>query len=417
MCDADNPPVNMMFAPRMPVRNEIKDAVELRLSVKGRKPPVWRRVWVHPDTTLEELHGMVTLLLGWDSEMDHHFKFRRDEVRPGDPEYRSLRVSELEPGEVIDHIIDGGKGSTCRVKVINKERDRLDKLPILIDGMRTLAGGLDDDPYAIDMDRIESELQRFRRFDDMVPGRDGKMIELWQATALTRPDDLRDDLLEELAKIMPLSKRAEARLRPCRPLEPVADKVPPRTAVDLRIKLMNMPVPVWRLLRVTSEMTFHELHRAIQGSFGWEDCHLYMFKVGDSSIQSFAEEDVEDLPVGMEVIDSSRLHLRDIMGGKGWSIPYLYDFGDGWTHIVKVVKVHPDQASPDGIELLDGSGACPPEDCGGGYGYQELISVLNDPRHPEHDDMAEWFGSDSLDPRSFDIEEARKRSGSMMKML
>lgn len=406
-----------MFAPGMPIRNEIKDAVELRLSVKGRKPPVWRRVLVHPDTNLEELHGMVTLLLGWDREMDHHFKVRRDEVRLSDPEYRSLRVSELEPGEVIDHINDGGERSTCRVKVIDKERERLAKLPILIDGMRTLAGGPDDDPYAIGMDRIESELQRFRRYDDKVPDRDGKMIELWQATALTCPDDPRDDLLKELAKIMPLSKRAEARLRPCRPLEPVPDKVPPRTSVDLRIKLMNMPVPVWRLLRVNSETTFHQLHRAIQGSFGWADYHLYEFKVGDSSIQSFAEEDVEDFPVGMEVIDSGRIHLRDIMGGKGWSIPYLYDFGDGWMHIVKVVKVHLGQSSPDRVELLDGSGACPPEDCGGGYGYQELISVVNDPRHPEHDDMAEWFGSDSLDPKAFDIQAARKRLGSMMKML
>ena len=402
-----------MFASGMPIRKEFKDAVELRISVKGRKPPVWRRVWVHPDATLEELHGIVTLLLGWDSETDHHFKLRRDEVRPVDPKYNSIKASEFETGDVMEHIIDGGEKSICRIKVVDKQRNRLDKLPALLDGKRTMTGGPDDDPYKISTGHIESELQKFRRYDDLVPDRDGKMVELWRATAQTHSsdfhDDFHDDLLKALAKVMPLSKSSEARLKPCEPLEPVSEKVPPRTPVDLRITLKGMPVPVWRLVRVNSEISFHELHLIIQGSFGWEDYHLYEFTVGDSSIQSFSEDDVEDFPMGREVIDSSRIHLRDIMSGKGWSIPYLYDFGDGWMHAVKVVQVHIDRPPSNRVELLDGSGACPPEDCGGTYGYQELIRILNDADHPEHDEMAEWFGADSLDPKKFEIEAARKR--------
>jgi hypothetical protein len=67
--------------------------------------------------------------------------------------------------------------------------------------------------------------------------------------------------------------------------------------------------------------------------------------------------------------------------------------------------------------MIDGSGACPPEDCGGSYGYLEIIKILNDPKNREHDDMAEWLGAERLDPEKFDIEAARNRVRSLKWML
>ena len=54
-----------------------------------------------------------------------------------------------------------------------------------------------------------------------------------------------------------------------------------------------------------------------------------------------------------------------------------------------------------------GKGACPPEDCGGVWGYEHLREVLADPAHQEHEDMRGWLGLDSaaeFDPASFNVD-------------
>ncbi|MFD5393306.1 plasmid pRiA4b ORF-3 family protein [Streptomyces sp. NPDC127097] len=62
----------------------------------------------------------------------------------------------------------------------------------------------------------------------------------------------------------------------------------------------------------------------------------------------------------------------------------------------------PDTAYP---RCLTGRRACPPEDCGGMWGYDYLIEILADPHHEEHEDRLEWLGLDSadqFDPAAFD---------------
>jgi hypothetical protein len=52
---------------------------------------------------------------------------------------------------------------------------------------------------------------------------------------------------------------------------------------------------------------------------------------------------------------------------------------------------------------LDGARACPPEDCGGPWGYENLQKILRNPKHEEHDSMKGWLGH-PLDPEAFDAE-------------
>ena len=66
---------------------------------------------------------------------------------------------------------------------------------------------------------------------------------------------------------------------------------------------------------------------------------------------------------------------------------YEYDFGDGWSHEIVLEKVIGPIAGSVGIECLDGARACPPEDCGGPWGYQEFLEAIGDPIHPEHEEM------------------------------
>jgi hypothetical protein len=81
---------------------------------------------------------------------------------------------------------------------------------------------------------------------------------------------------------------------------------------------------------------------------------------------------------------------------------YEYDFGDSWAHEVRVEKILPaDPSSARRAVCLGGARACPPEDCGGIPGYDHLLKVIANPRHPEHGETLEWLGG-RFDPAAFD---------------
>jgi Plasmid pRiA4b ORF-3-like protein len=82
----------------------------------------------------------------------------------------------------------------------------------------------------------------------------------------------------------------------------------------------------------------------------------------------------------------------------------FYDFGDGWAHRItleKILPIVPKQAYP---LLIKGKGACPPEDCGGVWGFQNLKEVMANPDHEEHEEMLEWLDDEVFDPNYFDLE-------------
>jgi len=95
---------------------------------------------------------------------------------------------------------------------------------------------------------------------------------------------------------------------------------------------------------------------------------------------------------------------------------YTYDFGDGWEHDIVLEKVLP----PDpvvGLSCLAGKGACPPEDCGGAWGYANLKEALADPGHEEHEDLLDWLGLDSaadFDPAQFGLDEVNARLSQLL---
>jgi hypothetical protein len=89
----------------------------------------------------------------------------------------------------------------------------------------------------------------------------------------------------------------------------------------------------------------------------------------------------------------------------GSKLRWDYDFGDGWEHDVVVEGIGPRRSDFEGPVCLAGSRACPPEDCGGPMGYEDLLDALSDPAHPEHDDMREW-APPGFDPAHFDVDQA-----------
>jgi hypothetical protein len=161
--------------------------------------------------------------------------------------------------------------------------------------------------------------------------------------------------------------------------------------------------PVWRRLLVPAEIRLDRLHEVIQAAMGWANYHMHVFSAGQVN---YGRPDPE-----LAFRDERKATLGDLARGQGGRVRYTYDFGDDWEHEVVVEKL---LAAEPGVRYplcVAGKGACPPEDCGGVWGYAHLREVLADPADEEHDDMLAWLGLEKatdFDPYRFDVEQANR---------
>lgn len=83
---------------------------------------------------------------------------------------------------------------------------------------------------------------------------------------------------------------------------------------------------------------------------------------------------------------------------------YIYDMGDYWEHALQVENISEPESKQFYPNCIEGAFACPPEDCGGTWGYQNMLEALADPKHEEHETFVEWIGPD-FDAEEFYLEE------------
>jgi Plasmid pRiA4b ORF-3-like protein len=171
--------------------------------------------------------------------------------------------------------------------------------------------------------------------------------------------------------------------------------------VQIKVKLLGVSKPpVWRRLQLRADTRLDHLHEMIVAAFGWEDYHMHSFASGSD------EFGVHDPELGL--VDERHVGLGELIAGVGDRLRYTYDFGDNWQHEIVVEELL--DADP-GIHypiLLAAKGACPPEDCGGPWGYAELKEILADPSHEQHHEMLEWLGLDNasdFDPNAVATDE------------
>jgi len=168
---------------------------------------------------------------------------------------------------------------------------------------------------------------------------------------------------------------------------------------ELDIRLIGIEPPIWRRITVSDHITLAALHHVLQVVMGWEHTHLHQFIVGTAH---YGEPDPE-FDDDLEVKDDRRFKLRDIAREKGASFVYEYDFGDSWRHRMTVEDSWPRTENSLAPRAQDGRRACPPEDCGGTGGYQNLLEALRDRRHPEHRELRMWAGP-HYDPELFSVQ-------------
>jgi hypothetical protein len=169
---------------------------------------------------------------------------------------------------------------------------------------------------------------------------------------------------------------------------------------QIKITLKHTKPPIWRKIIVTPEIKLDKLHDVLQIVMGWDDSHLYQFETPSGR---FADSRVELEETG----NSRTANLKSVLAGPRSIIQYEYDFGDGWDHQILLEKVV-ELDDPVLALCLGGARACPPEDCGGPWGYANMLAILKDPKHPEYEDMSEWIGP-GFDLEAFDVEAINKQ--------
>jgi hypothetical protein len=172
---------------------------------------------------------------------------------------------------------------------------------------------------------------------------------------------------------------------------------------QLSIKLLEIQPPIWRRFVVPGTVSLAKLHSILQKVMGWENYHIYLFNVGR---QQYGEGISEWGHFDQRVVNAKRVMLLDIAVRKGARFFYTYDMGDGWEHEIRVEEIR--EGPPEQVRCIEGERSCPPEDCGGPYGYQQLLEIIFDPKHPEHQERRDWLG-DSFSPELFNVEIVNRR--------
>jgi hypothetical protein len=166
---------------------------------------------------------------------------------------------------------------------------------------------------------------------------------------------------------------------------------------DLVIELCEVTPRVWRRVLVPEWISLAQLHDVLQVAMGWTDSHLHAYAVAGARYGS-PDDDWPEL----EFIDDRLAVLSSCVGSSVREFVYEYDFGDGWTHSIRVEGLRP----PDDLQrypiCIGGANACPPEDIGGPGGYANFLEALADPSHAEHKDLLRWCGG-IFDPQGFDL--------------
>jgi len=172
------------------------------------------------------------------------------------------------------------------------------------------------------------------------------------------------------------------------------------TIAQLKITLDDVKPAVLRRFAVPFDIRLDRLHLTIQAVMGWTNSHLYEIRARDVSWSTpYPDQDWAG-----DFLDARKARLGDVLEDVGAkTLKYLYDFGYGWEHTIKIERlIDPEPGTPY-PRLIEAKGCCPPEDVGGPWGYAEFLEAIADPKHERHRELKEWF-ADDFNPHVVDVD-------------
>lgn len=177
--------------------------------------------------------------------------------------------------------------------------------------------------------------------------------------------------------------------------------------VRLKVTLDWIKPAIWRRIEMPLNAPLTMLHGAIQAAMLFENYHLFAFEAGPRRHETryaIPDPDGDFTPT----IDARRAAISDIVASGIQRFIYTYDFGDDWRHTIVVEAI--EQADPQVVypRFVKGANRAPPEDVGGFPGFEHFLDIMADPAHPEHKDIAAWYGR-KFDPKDISETEIQRR--------
>ncbi|MBN1848853.1 MAG: DUF1841 family protein [Deltaproteobacteria bacterium] len=174
---------------------------------------------------------------------------------------------------------------------------------------------------------------------------------------------------------------------------------------QFKVTLLGIRPPIWRRIQVPENYSFWDLHVAIQDAMGWSDYHLHAFAIQNPKTGKKEEIGIpDDHWEGKRILPGWEQKIKRYFTLENNKALYSYDFSDDWQHEIKLEKIIPHKEGIRYPVCVTGKRACPPEDCGGIFGYEDLLEILSDPDHEEYEDTREWLGND-FNPDHFSVSE------------
>ena len=186
----------------------------------------------------------------------------------------------------------------------------------------------------------------------------------------------------------------------------------------LKVKLKGVTPPIWRRIEVPLSFSFRRLSDIIVAAFGWSNSHLHEFRVGTRGepgerwlvMVEFIEDRMSFFGAPPE--DDNAAQLAEILQ-TGERLAYSYDFGDGWQFGVLVEEVFTAAGGVVYPRVTHGRRAAPPEDCGGVWGYEEILALrdgLLDADQADDPDRLEWVRDrfPYWEPERFELDAANE---------
>lgn len=179
------------------------------------------------------------------------------------------------------------------------------------------------------------------------------------------------------------------------------------TVFRLKVSLKGSRPLIWRRVEVLSTTDLGTLHYVIQIAMGWTNSHLHEFTVGD---RRYGAPEQDDIIFDNSPLDENTVTVGDVLRRKGARIDYEYDFGDGWEHEIRLEERLPADPGVRYPCCTGGEMACPPDDCGGLFGYYNMLNILKNPRHPDYEVWKSWIDP-GFSPDSFNLAAVNRELG------
>ncbi|MBL8793721.1 MAG: plasmid pRiA4b ORF-3 family protein [Planctomycetia bacterium] len=199
----------------------------------------------------------------------------------------------------------------------------------------------------------------------------------------------------------PAESRAVSRRKPAAKPARAAKAPSGGEIFQVKVTLVDIRPRIWRRLQ-TRDCSLAKLHDLIQTGMGWSDGHLHVFEI-EGKEYGHPEQWPKDGMFDDDKLDERKVKLSTLVGNGVKKFRYEYDLGDSWQHAILLEKTLAAESGATYPRCVAGERACPPEDCGGPWGYYNLLEAMQNPTTPRHEELLEWLGGE-FEPEAFDLD-------------